>query len=193
MREYSVIDCFWGDYAQIAIMVNKKLKWGLINRSGEEIIPAIYDGVQYVGGEVAFVNIGYRATQRYEYSGKWGIVNLKNETVVPLSYSNVFPWNNRAIVCRRNRWGIIDYTGNIIIPLKYEGLFSSGIDDFFICKMNEKYGLIDRVGTILIPSIYDDIKATVQFDKKSWFVVCKENKWYYINRKGETVLKISDQ
>lgn len=118
-----------------------------------------------------------------------GIVNLKNETVVPLSYSNVFPWNNRAIVCRRNRWGIIDYTGNIIIPLKYEGLFSSGIDDFFIFKMNEKYGLIDRVGTILIPSIYDDIKATVQFDKKSWFAVCKENKWYYINRKEKLYSK----
>lgn len=45
MREYSVIDCFWGDYALVAITVNKKLKWGLINRFGDEVIPAIYDGI----------------------------------------------------------------------------------------------------------------------------------------------------
>lgn len=67
MREYSVADCFWEDYAQVAITVHKKLKWGLINRSVDEVIPVVYDAVQYVDGEVAFVNIGYRETQRYEY------------------------------------------------------------------------------------------------------------------------------
>lgn len=41
--------------------------------------------------------------------------------------------------------------------------------------------------------VYDEIKCWNIFDPEGWFAVCKEDKWYYINLKGETVLKISDR
>lgn len=191
MKEYTVADCFWDDYAQVAIIVKGKNKWGLIDRLGHEVIPAIYDRIQYMGGEVAFVNVGFKEGLKYEYSGKWVIVNLKNEIVATLRYSEVWVGGNQATVCYRNRWGVIDFDGNIIILLKYNYISLGGGDGYYyLFELQGKYGIIDNQGGIIMPPIYDRIITNTRFDSRGWMSVCQYGRWAYINRKGETVLKI---
>lgn len=195
MKEYSKLECFHGDYAQVAVTIRGRYKWGLMDRMGKEVVPATYDSLEYLGGDRVFVNIGYKEGRKYQYSGKWGIINLKNEIKVPFRYSDLIAWGGYAIVCYRNRWGVINYDGDIIIRLKYESIFLTDQDqpEFFVFKKEGKYGLMDNQDQILIAPVYDEIKCWNTFDPKGWFTVCKEDKWYYINLKGETVLKISDR
>ena len=57
MERYSKLDCFHGDYAQVAVTIRGRYKWGLIDRMGKEVIPATYDSLVYYGGDNVFVNI----------------------------------------------------------------------------------------------------------------------------------------
>lgn len=63
------------------IGVEKNGKWGLIDLSGQEIIPFEYERVN---------DCRYGCVQ-VKQNGKWGLVTLKNEVVVPAEYDLLAP------------------------------------------------------------------------------------------------------
>lgn len=188
MTKYSLLQCFHGDYAIAAITIKKHYKWGLIDRSGKEVIPIAYDNIEYIGGDLVCVNTGYKEGRIYEHSGKWGVVNLKNEIVIPFIYSDFHAWDSFAIVRYRNKYGIIDYNGNTLIKTKYDSLLPTNHKDIFVFKIKDKYGLIDNREEIVIAPIYDEIMSCNSFDPEGWLVVCKNEQWFYIDLNGRVVL-----
>lgn len=87
--------------------VRKNGKWGVLNRSGEEKIPCVYDEEIVFKDNCAIVS----------KNGKMGIINKKGECVIPCCYSYLKPFVNSSKlfkVAENNKSGIVDILGSII-------------------------------------------------------------------------------
>ncbi len=60
--------------------VTKGGKFGYVNKTGELVIPYIYDDVTDFDGE-------YASAQK---DGKWGLINKKGETIIPFEYDALY-------------------------------------------------------------------------------------------------------
>lgn len=130
---------FTGDYAAVGEITRLDpddadrdsqthyVSWGMIDRSGKLVIPAMYDGLQVCENGMALVNIGRL----------YGYINAENEEVIHVKYEYANPFENGCAVVGTN------------IPLP-DGRQSSL--DYTIA-----WGLIDEEGKVLLPLIYDEI------------------------------------
>ncbi len=128
-------------------------KWGLINRSGQEIAPFIYDYLANDDWDV-FVN----GVVRVSRNGKDGFLDNTGSECIAVKYdfANFF-WTDLAPVCINNKWGCIDNKGNVVIPLMYDYIDTS--HESLIVILDNKYGVIDcRTGNVIIPLKYDNIR-----------------------------------
>lgn len=93
-------------------------KWGLIDKSGNVIVPAKYDAVFDFEHGYARVNVGFEFAQTA--GGRLSLVS-------------------------RGKWGFIDKTGNEVIPVKYSHSadFKNG---FAQVTLDEKIFYIDKDG-----------------------------------------------
>lgn len=128
---------------------NKNGLWGLIDHSGQEILPPLlnYDSVNdfseglatiWQEGRQRFINtkgkevnilkdeyflVGnfHSGLAMVEKDGKRGSINKKGEELIPLIYDNVDHFKNGyARVNKGDFWGIIDTNNNEILPIQYE-------------------------------------------------------------------------
>lgn len=97
--------------------MNISNRWGVIDGSGVEIIPASFDNVNYLGG-VCLAQVG----------GLWGVVDgVTGETTIAPQYNRILPLEaplqNLALVELDRDWGVVDViTGEVVIPLKYSSI-----------------------------------------------------------------------
>jgi len=184
--KYKKLSCFWGEYAEVAMTVNGHCKWGLIHKSGAEVIPTKYDSISYVGGDVVFVNIGFKEGRKLQYPGKWGIVDLKNIVIVPFKYSVLYPYENGfASVCIRNKWGVIDWHGSIMIPIKYDFICQTPVEKLYMIELASKFGLISIDGKVVVEPIYDELNCWNQSDPDQYFAVRKNDETFFIDKYGK--------
>lgn len=112
------------------VMLNKK--FGMINRQGEEIIPAKYDFLwEFAKGGIA----------RFEINKKYGLVNKKGEEIVPPKYDKIYDFvkGGLAIVILNGKYGIINRQGHEIIVPKYNLIFKlAGSDTEIYAKINDE-------------------------------------------------------
>ena len=136
-----------------------KEKCGLINTSGEFLVPPIYDDMRYVGGTNIAVNIGFEEHDTYQESGKWGMIDMENHILIPLKYSDLHICKESPLylVEYGSLWGIINVFEEIVIPLKYESLSWPDKYGWIVAKREGKYGCITMKEEIMMPFIYDDI------------------------------------
>lgn len=50
MEQYSNLECFQGDYAQVAVTIRSRYKWGLIDRMGKEVGKP---SVKYISSQIS--------------------------------------------------------------------------------------------------------------------------------------------
>jgi hypothetical protein len=94
-------------------------KWGVIDKTGKEIIPCKYDEVKYDHVSVSFSDcpIAVKLDDKYGFIDKTGI-----ETV-PFKYDNACAFSEElACVKLDGKWGYIDKTGQEISLCKYDNV-----------------------------------------------------------------------
>ena len=167
-------------------MVRNKTAYGVIDKSGKEIVSLIYPfmGDEYANGLIAFSN---------DDEGIWGFLDLNGEVAI-----EPFLWNLpvdpplfigelcMAVNSQRKR-GYINTAGNWAIEAEYDWAYSFS-DGVAGVQVGEERGFIDSKGKYVIPlsdkfeevsSFYDGL-ANVSIDQ-SW-----NN---YINKKGKLIWK----
>lgn len=158
-------------------------KWGVIDKSGKEVIPFIYDringnfdGDSYVIAQVGAESVmldktGKKVTfpefdnvpgnfYRTAYSparkgDKWGLIDKKGRVIIPFEHEAV-QWESEGLVPvkKNGKWGSMDLKGQWkIVPQ-----FDNGPrfeKGFAVVQQKGKYGCIDREGKTTIPFEYD--------------------------------------
>jgi len=128
-------------------------KWGLKNNLNEEVLPCIYDEIQFI--------------HHFRYNGIFGIKATKirrSYKVVSASNNYPFPVENTFLVTLEGKHQLVTPEKTIALPIgnyRYPILFSSGDleNQIFIMENDGKFGGFSAQGQLLIPFEYDRIRC----------------------------------
>lgn len=147
-----------GDLACVGMKIESRMKLGMIDKMGNEVIPTIYEGTG-------------------AYEPDYFVSGTKN-------IKWIYFENNTACVGLNNKWGMIDNQNNIIVPFKYDNEFDFRGRDIALVKFNDKFGWIDIKGKEVIPIIYD---SAYDFYDETKTKVYLNNESFYIDNKGNRI------
>ncbi len=156
---------FSDETAPYLILENRAKRKGVLNKSGQEIIPFKYEDIT--------ISDGYAVVTRYQ---KRGLVRLSDgKEVLKREYDGLVAGENGYFSLLKSRkFGIFHPEKDQFIPPRYEGLLqvldTSGL---FVAK-DEKRGLINEKRDVILPFLYDQI---VHWQKNTAWVKHQEQ-WF---------------
>ena len=143
-------------------------KWGFVDKSGEVVVPIIYDNVG---------SFFYEGLAAVMLDGKWGFIDKSGSEVVPFIYDIVEEFHDGlAAVVLGDKWGFIDKTGEVVLPFVYDNVRPFFYDGLAWVVRDGKEGFIDKSGEVITPLIHDnsywygDGMVRVEIDGK-WGVI----------------------
>lgn len=155
-------DCSWGyvdtigrvvvepqyshaeDFASEVGIVALQNKWGLINKTGQALIPCEFDGVGYLEKTENQIIRVHNNKPRY------GLIDTLGQLTVKLDYDKLGEFQEgRIAVQRNNRWGFVNKEGREIVPCQFRKVkdFNEGLA---AVKTTRKWGFIDQNGDTAI-------------------------------------------
>lgn len=202
--EYSEVSLPAGPYGLVGKSDGSRTKWGVVEASGNMVIPVQYDYIDLCNEDfVAVYNGPVDNESKIMTSGKWGYIKLSDPNTSISGFSIAGPfidsvaWVNVAstdIKRQRRTMPIVDKKGKVIgedIIFGVTGTFN--IEDMICPHEDGSYPLNDGqwilIGTNLQPitDIHDTYQMVGAFeDGLAW--VKKNGKFGFINRKGEEVI-----
>lgn len=183
---------------------SKVYKYGLINKNGDILVPAIYDDIDWkscdYSNEMQYVSVAKQVDVDEEGNSilNWGWIDTSGQLVIECIYDHFGGqcWKNGiCIVYKQGMEGIIDVKGNEIIPIgKYDeigNISDDGLIEVGYSVGNDKnrWGVVDFNDTVIIPLEYDELNG---FSDNGLIPAKKvtntgEEKWGYINKHGAIV------
>lgn len=113
-----------GNSLNIYLAQDKKKKWGMIDYTGEIVLPFNYKRIEEANIEIYEMGRFYSV---YQGKKKVGLANSKGQLVVFPEYEQVEQLKNEwgdpmpAFVVKKNKkYGVIDYQGHGILPAEFE-------------------------------------------------------------------------
>jgi hypothetical protein len=170
------------------LRVERKGKYGFVDKKGKEVVPCIYDNA----GPVFHENKTW-----FIKNGKQGFVNNRGTVVIPAKYTPyaaVFK-NDAVVVKSGRRFSVVDGTGKVVMKVpggyKPAGAYSEGM---LPVEKGGRFGYANSSG-VVIPAVFSDAGefsnglavVVLEYKKKS-----KRKKVpvsSYINKKGELLVK----
>jgi hypothetical protein len=185
------------------------IKYGFIDKKGNQVIPCIYDSVNNFDGGIARV----QQNEEWFFIDKKGNSIFKNRDIETSSEPSLLKEK------KNNLYGLIDLNGNQILDFKYDKIddFSKG---FAKVKKNNKIGYINKKGIEIIACKYDygygfvngfvnvtlddkkmiltdigEVISNSEYDEVNDFNegLCKvglENKYGFIDQKGKMIVPL---
>ena len=154
-----------------------KLKYGLINKFGVEILKPTYTVINEFINHIAIVCLD----DKY-----YGVINDLGKIVIPTIYGNIDRNNTSFIATKDNKQIIYDNNGNVIIDdARYSYTFLSDNCYEMYDSKREKYGVITKE-KILIKAKYDRI----EYLNDNKFFVYKGLKRYIVDSNDKVILKL---
>lgn len=184
--DYGRIDRFYNNYAIVYTKPkNDVIAVGIIDREGKEIVPAIYQWLDYVQsfseGLVAM-----------PLNHKYGFIDTNGNVVIPFKFEKVEPFVNGVAKVWPD-WhhvGYINKKGQEIIPADFAPMDHANLRRYF-----EKYiiGLKDSVYHVFDFSGNEIARLTYEYlwplyEKEKSFIVSMKNKWGILD--SNLILKI---
>ena len=177
---------FRGGLAAVATVNAKGRKvWGLINPSGEYVVPAEWDYAYSPVNGYAQVFRGTLSKYGSPDEGIWGYVDLNGNLIAEPQWVKAqdFGEDGKAIAAvadgdGRPLYGIIGTDGSPVIPYAWEsiGAFSEGRA---AVKQDGKYGYIDETGALVIPAKWEKAGkfsggVAIVWDSETWYIIDSE-------------------
>lgn len=107
----------WPFHEGLAAVSTEDDMIGFINKSGELVIPCIYE--DFSGG---FSEDGICAVQK---DGMWGYINRDNNVIIPFEYDGAYGAGaGLASVIKDGKCGLVDYKNRIVAELEYDDISS---------------------------------------------------------------------
>jgi hypothetical protein len=171
------------------ITVKQNGKWGLIDKTGKQLLPCEYTLLTYSPTDK--VAVAEKGTQYgvIDLTGKW--LFEKSKSVFTL-YSSKYG----MVMCKvSGKYGFLDLKGNEAIISRYEGAYDfNGYGLALVYKKKEGssytnvYGFVDKKGTEIIPVKFE----YHGFSFSNGLVYVKDpetNRYGYMDKTGKWVLK----
>ncbi len=143
-------------------------KYGYIDTTGKEVIPAVYDNAGNFDDNITWVQL----------NNKEGLIDRTGRMIFPAIYDAIGSFDKEyASVKNKGKWGIVTISGRLIVPFEYDEIEVADRGQVLpaIAKNKDKYGLINVKGELTPPCIYDEISGNG---------VRKDSLWAYIDSKG---------
>lgn len=210
-NKYMYVDKFHGNYCKVYI---DDYHCGLINRDGDEIVPCIYEGLNYPSDSMILVTQNglhgytnlegelvipcqYRAASGFSegmavvsididsFTVYYGFIDKKGNLAIRPEYEYAYPFNEGvAVVKQYDRYGMIDKNGKTTLTIKYE-FVSSMNDGRFFAADNGAIAMFDSNYHQMTPFLYHDILA----HNEDVYLVMRDRKYGYLNEQGEEYIK----
>ena len=159
---YSSISTFGTDGFAV---VSKNNKSGLIDVSGNQIVPCIYEGAR-----------AHDKLFPVAQNSKWGFINTSGNIVIPFKFFEAYGFQDEMCIVRDSNYfyGYVNNNGDEITPCKYQDAhyFNNGFADV---QFHDKWGVVNKQGKLVIPCIYDSIGKVVDglaFVRKNGVLGC---------------------
>lgn len=171
-------------YDQNVLKVQKDEKYGLINFSGKEIIPADYEEITAISGiENSF---------KVKKDEKYGIVDNEGKIIVEPKYADIDVLgkdNKSGFIVKDDtgKYGIIDYSNNEILEIKYDAIEKVYGNDLYVVTENGKQKLVNKENSDVLTSGFDSIKQILS-NQENAVIFVKSNKYGVMNLSGEIVI-----
>lgn len=169
-------------YNNEVLKFEKDGKYGLIDFSGKEVLPANYENISTMQG--------IEKTLILTKDGKYGLYNSVSKTVfADTTYTSVAPfgktYNDGYIVKNENgKYGILGSEGKIILDATHDKIMKVSGNDKYVVQDGVKTKLISKDGTTILETGFDEI---IEIDGDN-LVIKKAGKYGIINTTGETLI-----
>lgn len=164
---------FWSRFREGRAIVKKAGgNYGVIDKTGKQIVPFIYDYIEdYSEGLACVIK-----------DGRYGFINKSGQLVIPCIYEEAYNFSCGLVMVRPEGllYGYINKSGKLVIPCSYKraGSFDSGLASVYNEKSGD-YEVIDKNGKVVFSGmeirgeIYDNGLAMVEKDGKYGFIDSK--------------------
>ena len=199
-------DC--SDFREGMARVKKNGKWGLIDKTGEVIMPVEYDKIWDFNEGLAqvwkndkrgYINKTGKVVIPIEYdyvtsfddglvsvrkNDKWGFLDMTGKVVVPIEYDEVRLSDGLIELRNKSKWHVIDKTGKTIIPTGYS--YMEVRDGLIYVRIKDKVGVLDLTGKVIVPSEFDE----VHFFSEGLAAIKKNDKWGFLDKTCTIVIPL---
>ncbi len=219
-----IISCKYDEtypYYHGVAFVKKNKKYALLDTTGKNLTPFIYD---HFGGFGLFENDVWSEDMiKVQKKNRYGTINKDGKRIIACKYYYIENYKNGVARVRKNwQWQFVDKSGKRkpeLFDVPQEEIFEIGgtFSEGLIPVKKEKWGFANIQGEIVIPCVYQDVKnfsdelAAVR-EKTGWGFIDKNNnviveprynsvspfkekyaavcnsKWGYINTSGEEII-----
>ena len=171
-------------YEQNVLKVQKDGKIGLIDLTGNEIIPIEYDEISAIPEiENSF---------KVKKDSKYGIVDGDGKTVVQAQYADidVLGKDNKSGFIVKNdsgKYGIVDYSNTQILEAKYDSIEKVYGNDMYVVTVSGKQKVVNKAGEDVLTTGFDSIKQILA-NQENAVIFMKANKCGVMNTNGEVLI-----
>lgn len=191
--------------------VKKDGKYGVVDATGEIVIPCVADEMSEIGNGLVSITIENKGhslvdmeqniiVPAFRYAkiggfseemgifksdGYYGFLNTRGKEAIKAKYDEAKDFRNGyARVEKEDKYGYVDKKGKEVIPVQYDYAIGNYSDGLFCVKKNDLYGYIDKSNKIIIPFQY---KSASEFSE-GLAVVGQNDKYGCIDNKGQMVI-----
>jgi len=181
-------------------VVKKNGKYGIIDTTGQTIVPCTFDNIALVNEYLSY-GITNRVSYLVKDTGHYGIIDTLGKTIIPCRYDTIIFVNKEIqyLIKDGRYYGLMDSTGKVMLPCKYEEIsaFYKNYNDtsptpryayetlsYSIIKEGDNFGLVDSVFKIVIPPRYTFLTYRHAHCDTSWFTAIKDGKAMILTLKG---------
>lgn len=203
----------YSDYSSVGllkgglIMVRKNRLYGLMDRSGNFILPCEYEHIKeqqngYIKTEkelmysFEFEIVKHDASSYYDRNRTAEVrIDHKNKMIYTLvtkeemNQAKLLGYNTKDAKKEVNIYGFLDKNGKEILPCQYDEIrtFDNGL---MRVRLNQKVGLFSNEGKEILPIKYTSIG---DFNEEGYAAISLDSKFGFINENGEEVIDIKYQ
>ncbi|MFM6131506.1 MAG: WG repeat-containing protein, partial [Sphaerospermopsis kisseleviana] len=153
-------------------------KWGLIDRTGRELLPCAYEEIEIFPKEnCAAVREG----------SKWGLVDAEGKILAKPEWEEVQPLVNGFIPVKKDgKWGYADASGKLVIPCTWDNAwrFSAAGTAVVTKETREggKRGYIDKSGRVITELEWDGAQT---MSPEGLGAVRRDMGWALVDKNGK--------
>ena len=178
---YNSVDDVW--YNADVLTYQKDNKYGLIDFSGNEILPAEYEEISSLPGILRNVLV--------KKDGNYGLYNTSSKTMtIAPQYADIQAfgdtYNDGYIVKDANgKSGLVGSDGNTILANLYDEILKVSGYDKYVVKNGVKTQLISKDNTVLLDTGFDEIVGITANN----LIIINAGKYGVITTEGEIVIE----
>ncbi len=170
-------------YSDNILKVSKDGKFGLINLSGKELVPCLYDSIE----PIKYVTNSFVT----EKNGKFGLVDNGGDVIIENKYTEINSltkeYENGYIVKDENgKFGIINYNKKQVLECKYDEIKNVYGSNMYVVKEDGNLELITSDGTVKLKNKFNEV---ISIDNSN-LILKSGDKYSVITADGEK--KLSD-